>query len=225
MVTPSIKQIAWFKYYVDVTDTRPRDQKNEWYRTLLEAEYERDPSNGRTVFYLANTYRDMGLVDEAIDKYEEKLSMSGQWVEEVVLSRYQLLVLYLKQKNDPSKAIEQAEGIRRSGRMRPEPFYELCRYYREAGDLAESAKYLFFAQVHYVIAGGLNAMDNRSFSLNPSSHTIMHRHYIRRSLGMPKPPGRDQSCPRKPPPVLHTLDRDDLAAVRGVHSLVLSTPG
>lgn len=130
-----------------MTDTRPRDQKNEWYKALLEAEYERDPSNGRTVFYLANTYRDMGMMDEAIDKYEQKLAMSGQWIEEVVLSRHQLLILYLNHKNDVSKAVAQAEGIRRSGRMRPEPFYELCRYYREAGNLAESAKYLLLAQV------------------------------------------------------------------------------
>lgn len=87
------------------------------------------------------------MVDEAIDKYEEKLAMPGQWVEEMVMSMHQLLVLYLKHKKDVGKALEQVDGIRRSGRMRPEPFYELCWYYREAGDLAEAAKYLLLAQV------------------------------------------------------------------------------
>jgi tetratricopeptide (TPR) repeat protein len=130
-----------------VTDTRPRDKKNEWYKSLLEAEYERDPTNGRTVFYLANTYREMGMVDEAITKYHEKLTLPGQWIEEVVLSRHHLLVLYLREKSDIDRAIEQAEAIRSSGRMRAEPFYELCRHYRETGNLVEAAKYLLLAQV------------------------------------------------------------------------------
>lgn len=133
-----------------MTTTRPREKKNEWYKQLLEADYERDPTNGRTVFYLANTYREMGMVDEAIAKYNEKLSLSGQWIEEMVLSRYDLLVLYLKEKKDVAKAVEHAEAIRSSGRMRPEPFYELCQYYRENGDLAEAAKYLLLAQVRGV---------------------------------------------------------------------------
>lgn len=142
-------QIAWFRYYVDVTTTRPRDQKNEWYKHLLETEYQRDPMNGRTVFYLANTYREMGMVDKAIDKYNEKLALSGQWIEEIVLSRHYLLVFYLKEKKDLDKAVEQANEIRRSGRMRPEPFYELCQYYRVNNDVAEAAKYLVLAQVRH----------------------------------------------------------------------------
>lgn len=103
--------------------------------------------NGRTVFYLANTYREVGMLDEAMEKYHEKVAMPDQWIEEVVLSRHHLLVMYLNYKKDVDKAIEQAEAIRTSGRMRPEPFYELCRYYREKGNLAESAKYLILAQV------------------------------------------------------------------------------
>lgn len=138
-------QIAWIQNR-ESDNFIPSDEKNEWYRQLLEADLEKDPSNGRTVFYLANTYRDLGMWDKAIDMYLNKLKMPGQWIEEIVQSRFQLVKLYLAKK-ELHRAVEQANAIRSSGRLRPEPFYQLLRYYREAGDKAEAAKYLLLAQV------------------------------------------------------------------------------
>lgn len=49
---------------------------------LLEAEYEQDPFNVRTVFYLANTYRDLGRYDEALSFYHLRVHLAG-WQAEV----------------------------------------------------------------------------------------------------------------------------------------------
>jgi len=57
-------------------------------RGLLEREHERDPSDTRTVFYLAQTYRDLGMVAEAIELYRKRAEMGG-WGEEVYFARYQ----------------------------------------------------------------------------------------------------------------------------------------
>lgn len=49
---------------------------------LLRADLARDPGNPRTVFYLAQTLRDLGETQEAIALYERRATMGG-WEEEV----------------------------------------------------------------------------------------------------------------------------------------------
>jgi tetratricopeptide (TPR) repeat protein len=66
---------------------------------LLEAELERDPTNARAVFYLAQTHRDIGSEsgDEtklalALENYRRRAELGG-WAEEVYVARYQVGVL------------------------------------------------------------------------------------------------------------------------------------
>jgi glycosyltransferase involved in cell wall biosynthesis len=56
---------------------------------LLSADLERDPGNTRTVFYLAQTRRDLGERDEAIALYRRRAEMGG-WPEEVYFSLLQI---------------------------------------------------------------------------------------------------------------------------------------
>lgn len=56
---------------------------------LLTAELARNPSDARTVFYLAQTHRDLGNVAEAIVLYRLRAEMGG-WDEETYYARYQL---------------------------------------------------------------------------------------------------------------------------------------
>jgi tetratricopeptide (TPR) repeat protein len=58
----------------------------------LTAELVRDPGNPRTVFYLAQTHRALGHIDEALEFYERRTSMGG-WDEEIFYSLYQAAVL------------------------------------------------------------------------------------------------------------------------------------
>lgn len=64
-------------------------EKLERDRSALEAAYAEDPRDTRTVFYLAQTYKDLGLVDEAIRFYRLRVEMGG-WAEEVYMARYEL---------------------------------------------------------------------------------------------------------------------------------------
>lgn len=55
---------------------------------LLQKAHIEDPSDRRTVFYLAQTYRDLDMVDAAIAMYRKRAQMGG-WPEEVYWARYQ----------------------------------------------------------------------------------------------------------------------------------------
>jgi tetratricopeptide (TPR) repeat protein len=79
-------------------------RKGRWQRDaeLLEAELERDPTNTRTVFYLAQTHRDIGsehndhaALGLALEYYRRCAEMDG-WVEEAYFARYQVGVLSVR---------------------------------------------------------------------------------------------------------------------------------
>jgi len=59
---------------------------------ILEKEYEKDPENKRTVFYLAQSYRDGGHKEKAIKLYRERAEMGGS-IEEVWFSLYQIAIM------------------------------------------------------------------------------------------------------------------------------------
>lgn len=59
---------------------------------VLLAGLDEEPDNERYVFYLAQSYRDAGKLDEAARWYEKRIEM-GRWDEEVWFSRYQLATI------------------------------------------------------------------------------------------------------------------------------------
>ncbi|MBK9261950.1 MAG: glycosyltransferase [Polyangiaceae bacterium] len=67
--------------------------KPQRYLEMLMASFAKDSKNSRTVFYLAQTLRDLGRVDEALEYYEKRVSMGGGWEEEIFYSLYQIAVL------------------------------------------------------------------------------------------------------------------------------------
>jgi tetratricopeptide (TPR) repeat protein len=92
-------------------------------------ELRREPDNARTVFYLAQTLRDLGRGDEAIDLYRRRAAMGG-WPEEAFYSLYQVGVL-----SDRAGQRDQAMiGLFEAWNNRPqraEPLYELAWMFRE----------------------------------------------------------------------------------------------
>ncbi|MEY9933754.1 glycosyltransferase involved in cell wall biosynthesis [Catenulispora sp. GP43] len=70
-------------------DRGSRADKFERDARLLSADLERDPDNARTVFYLAQTRRDLGEHDAAAALYRRRARMGG-WVEEVYFSLLQI---------------------------------------------------------------------------------------------------------------------------------------
>lgn len=70
-------------------DGGTRPEKIDRDRSLLERDYEQDPNNERTVFYLAQTYKDAGDSYGARTLYAQRAALGG-WDEEVYWSLYQV---------------------------------------------------------------------------------------------------------------------------------------
>lgn len=90
-----------------------------------------NPNNDRYTFYLANSYRDAGQYQNAIDTYKKRIELAG-WNQEVWHSYYSIGNCY-KHLNDMANAIFYwLEGFHYcSGRI--ENLYEIVKYYRNKG--------------------------------------------------------------------------------------------
>jgi tetratricopeptide (TPR) repeat protein len=105
-------------------DGGTRPEKFERDVGLLSTELERNPDDARAVFYLAQTYRDMDEVGQAIELYRRRASMGG-WEEEAFYSQYQVGVLS-ERNGDHEGALA---ALFEAWEMRPsraEPLYELA---------------------------------------------------------------------------------------------------
>jgi glycosyltransferase involved in cell wall biosynthesis len=111
-------------------DGGSRGDKLERDRRLLEAALERHPDDSRSVFYLAQTLRDMGLTAEAIELYRRRVRLGG-WIEEVFYAQLQVGVLTAG--DDWFAAVPELLGAWELRPARAEPLLELARGYRTRG--------------------------------------------------------------------------------------------
>ncbi|MFC3572670.1 glycosyltransferase [Streptomyces yaanensis] len=116
----------------DHADGGCRGDKFERDARLLRRELERDPSNTRTVFYLANTVRDLGRAEEAIELYERRAAMGG-WAEEVYCSLLEAGVLKAEEADDWAGAMDTFSRAWESRPQRLEACYELASRLRLQG--------------------------------------------------------------------------------------------
>ena len=112
-------------------------RERRWRRDveLLEKDLARDPGNLRSLFYLAQTHRDLGETSRAIELYERRAQLGG-WDEEVYYSIYQGGVLRI-----PDDWPHAALTLMRAWEFRPrraEALYHLVRGLRER-DLHQGA--------------------------------------------------------------------------------------
>lgn len=116
----------------DHADGGCRADKFERDARLLRRELARDPANPRTVFYLANTERDLGHAQEAIDLYERRAALGG-WPEEVYCSLLEAGILRAEKTDDWPGAMD---AFSRAWEARPERLeacYELASRLRARG--------------------------------------------------------------------------------------------
>src|SRR5262249_42317955 len=114
----------------DHADGSSRATKLERDRVLLERDLSRDPANARAAFYLAQTYRDLGDDDRAIELYRRRVELAG-WDEEVFYAAFQAGVLVGRR--DPDAGIE---ALLEAFDLRPEraeTLHELARLSRALG--------------------------------------------------------------------------------------------
>jgi tetratricopeptide (TPR) repeat protein len=109
-------------------DGGTRPEKFERDLALLSSELERDPHDARAAFYLAQTYRDVDRLEDAIELYRRRVAMGG-WEEEVFYAQYQIGVLS-ERAGDHEKALA---ALLEAWELRPsraEPLYELAWMFR-----------------------------------------------------------------------------------------------
>ena len=101
-------------------------------------------NRARYCFYLAQSYKDFGNVEKAVEFYTLRASMTGTWIQEVCYSFLTLLYIALSV-NDESKALELVAKMAATGVKRPEGYHAVCSYYSKIGRHADSMKYLTLA--------------------------------------------------------------------------------
>ena len=113
-------------------DGGTRAEKFERDLRLLSREHERNPGDPRTVFYLAQTLRDLGRLDEAIHHYERRAGLEG-WEEEAFYSLYQVGALNARLARHP-QAVEALLRAWNRAPRRAESLVLLAGLFRERGE-------------------------------------------------------------------------------------------
>ena len=107
---------------------------------LLTRGIEENPKNDRYHFYLANTLKDMGKIEEAVEMYKKRIALGG-WSQEIWYSYYKMGTCY----KDLGKMPEAVDAWLAGYNVLPnraENIYEIIKYYREVGK--QQLSYLFY---------------------------------------------------------------------------------
>ncbi len=107
---------------------------------ILRKALEQEPGNTRYTFYLAQTYRDAGLIEESVRCYQQRVALEG-WDEERWFAAFQVAVLGERLQwptEDVQQAYLAAYALRPS---RAEPLCELARCLRLRGDRTSAFLY------------------------------------------------------------------------------------
>ena len=115
----------------DIGDGGSKADKFERDIRLLEQGLVDNPNNDRYTFYLANSYRDKGDHQKAIEVYKKRVEIGG-WVEEIWQSHYNIGKLYRILGNMPA-AISAWMDAYHAYPNRIENLYEIINHYRVAG--------------------------------------------------------------------------------------------
>lgn len=105
-------------------------------RDLLIQDMATDPGNGRTVFYLAQTYECLGEQDKAIELYQRRVLIGG-WPEEVFMAKLRRAKLLTDEKERVFALLDAHAFDPR----RAEPLYLLAQHYYNKQ--VHSLSYLF----------------------------------------------------------------------------------
>ncbi len=115
----------------DIGDGGSKADKFERDIRLLKQGLEDEPKNGRYHFYIANSYRDLGKKEEAIEWFKKRIALGG-WIEEVWNSMFEMGKCYLRL-GDSAKGIETLLLAYNTRPQRAESLYEIVKFYREVG--------------------------------------------------------------------------------------------
>ena len=129
----------------DIGDGGCKSDKCDRDIRLLTKGLEDNPKNDRYLFYLANSYRDKGDNEKAIELYKQRIEVGG-WIEEIWQSHFCIGKCF-KSMGNHAMAIHSWLEAYNSYPKRIENLYEIVKYYRIQGnnDLA----YTFYMLADY----------------------------------------------------------------------------
>jgi tetratricopeptide (TPR) repeat protein len=107
---------------------------------LLTRALEQKPDNDRYTFYLANSYRDSGQKEKAIETYKKRTKLGG-WNEEIWYSYFSIGRAY-KELGDMERAVFYWLEAYNAFPDRVENLYEIVHYYRMQG--RNELAYMFY---------------------------------------------------------------------------------
>jgi glycosyltransferase involved in cell wall biosynthesis len=123
-------------------DGGSRADKFERDRVLLEEALADDPDDPRTLFYLAQTYADLGATERAIELYRRRVEVGG-WAEEAFCAQQRVGELLAP--SDWDAAVVELLAAWQLRPERAEPLYHLARGYR--------SREQYHLAHHFAIAG------------------------------------------------------------------------
>lgn len=122
-------------HFDSARNRQPQREKYLKDAAVLEAALEREPDNPRYVFYLAQSLRDAGELQRAIDTYRRRTTMAG-WEEETYCALFEIARLL---ERDGAAHEKVAQAYLEAWNARPtraEPLTELARIHRTRGEYA-----------------------------------------------------------------------------------------
>lgn len=114
-------------------DGSSRSEKFKRDIELLTEEIKSQPTNSRSVFYLAQSYRDIGNLEQATHYYKQRSVMKG-WEEEIWYSKYQIARLSEIQGNPWQQPLTEYLDAYEFRPTRVEPLYRICSHYRATNE-------------------------------------------------------------------------------------------
>jgi hypothetical protein len=130
-------------YIDDISDGGCKSDKSERDIRLLNEDIENGKNLDRSHFYLAQTLKDTGKHELAIETYKKRIELGG-WFEEIWYSYYQIGKCFLELK----KPIDMEYWMNKAfnyNKNRSEPLYFLTKYYRETSQ--------HYKAYHYYLIG------------------------------------------------------------------------
>lgn len=129
-VTPTKGVPLNVAYFHDHADGANRDKKFKRDIRLLLADLKKDPTNPRSMYYLASSYRDAGKFAEAAKWFKRRVAAGG-WDEEVWSAQVGYATA-LKDLGDSGGFISEMLKAYNMRPTRAEAMYDLARFFREA---------------------------------------------------------------------------------------------
>lgn len=143
---------------------------------ILRKEYNRDSSNLRTIFYLANAYRENQEYERAIAYYRKYLKF-GTWKDEIMIAFHYLMECQFKIQDYPSVLESGFQALVKSDQW-SETHCWIGRAYLETGDFKRALRYFQIANEIPVPETNL-FVDRRYYHTFPEYYITLCKHQLK----------------------------------------------